>query len=162
MGSGRNISGAPSLAWGRPWAGGAILSQDWPQMGGGCTEETESPATSDALGFYLLNECPGAVVAKHHKLGGIKTGISSPVVLEAWSLEIQVWAGPWPSEALGEDPFWLLPASRSPGILGLWLYHTSLCLHLSFLFFFTAAPEADGCSQARGQIRVAAAATLDL
>ena len=65
-------------------------------------------------------------------------------VLEARSLESGCWQGLVPSKCSGgrvisdSSSFWLLPA-----FLGLWLYHSSLCLspHLAFLLFYCVSKE---------------------
>ena len=50
--------------------------------------------------------------------------------MELKKCKIKVLASWLLLKLLGEDLFWTLPALGGPSVLGLWLYHFSLYLHL--------------------------------
>ena len=68
-----------------------------PQMGGGCTGRPESSATSGALlpAGWMSRGCHSKVPQTGWHW---TTGISSLIVLEAWSLKSRRWQGHAPSE----------------------------------------------------------------
>ena len=83
---------------------------------------------------YMLFYLPRATIMKYHKLGGFKQ--QKCIVSQFWRLEseIKVSEAMLSLKALGEHPSSPLPASGSPGFLGLWHHYYSLCFCLLTVF----------------------------
>lgn len=82
--------------------------------------------------YGLLHLFPGAGVTNCHKLGGLDNRNLFSHGSGGWKSEVKVSAELVPSES--ESVPGLPPSLRSLALLGLWVHHFTLCLHLHRAF----------------------------